>query len=85
MKPTRCCSEFTQRFPPVQPRKIAWRSQPAQYRGPLGPVVVTIAGGITRIARHIRRERAAFYRFSTKPNWAGIRAAHAGAASVMPR
>lgn len=74
------------------PRPV-WRTRASSYTGPLDLYVThpkdggpsTKWGRFTVRFSHVAKDRALFYRFTTKPNWLGIRAAQLGASQVMKR
>lgn len=74
-----------------RPKRPVWRTRRGTYSGEIGQMVSTTKDGgdpkkggrFSRVVRHVARDRALFYRFTTTPNWAGIKAALAGAAQVM--
>lgn len=83
----------TERYPHEswRTRRPTYRTRRSSYNGPLGPAIVRTKDGgdpkrggrFSRVAAHVAKERAVFYRFRTTPNWAGIAAAHAGAAQLF--
>lgn len=84
---------ITERYPHESWRGPAplWRTRRFRFTGPTERIITREKDGgptksngrFTRVVRHIDRERAVFYRFTTTPNWAGIRAAQAGAAALF--
>jgi transposase len=85
----------TERYPHESWRDPSpvWRTRRARYGGPLDLIVRYVKDGgppnkwgrFTSRFSHVAADRAVFYRFTTKPDWSGIKAAQAGAATLLKR